>query len=62
MTSTNEELKNQEEELESQNEYLRKQLGSKMKQKQKVLESPPGSIHGDKKQVTWLVRQVKQNL
>ena len=40
VTSTNEELK-------SQNEYLRKPLGGNMKQKQKTFESPTGSVYGD---------------
>ena len=47
VTSTNEELKNQKEELKSQNKYLQK-LRSNIKQIQKVLESPSGSVHGDK--------------
>jgi len=32
-------------ELEKQNEYLQKQLGDDMKQKQKALESPSASVH-----------------
>ena len=47
LTLPNAELKNQKEELKSQNEYLRKQLGNNMKQKQKALESPSRSVHGD---------------
>jgi len=47
VTSFNVELKSHTEKLEKQNEYLRKQVGNDMKQKQKALESPTASVHGD---------------
>ena len=47
VTPSNVELKNQTEELKNKIEYLRKQLGNNMKQKQKALESPTESVHGD---------------
>jgi len=43
VTTTNHDLQRKIEETEGQNEYLCKQLGKSMKQKQQVLESPTGS-------------------
>ena len=40
---TNAELVQRLQELDQQNEYLRKQLKQSMKQKQRILESPTGS-------------------
>jgi len=40
---TNAELTQRLQELDHQNEYLRKQLKQSMKQKQRILESPTGS-------------------
>ena len=41
--SINNELKHNNEEMMSQNAYLRKQLDKSMKQKQRAIESPTGS-------------------
>ena len=44
---TNAELTQRLQELDNQNEYLRKQLKQSMKQKQRILESPTGSTPED---------------
>ena len=40
VTSSNQELKSSNKELKAQNEYLHKQLGTFLKQKQKMCEEP----------------------
>ena len=42
-------LSSSKEKLKKQNEYLQKQLGDDMKQKQKALESPSASVHDEDK-------------
>ena len=42
-TQTNAELAQKLKEVSQQNEYLRRQLGQSLKQKQRILESPTGS-------------------
>ena len=55
ITSSNQELKQQNDyvsnanhDLKQQNEYLRRQLDEAMKMKQKAIASPFGSNHGDR--------------
>jgi len=50
ITSSNQELKSSNQELKTQNEYLCKQLGTFLKQKQKLNEEPPYSAPQSREQ------------
>jgi len=47
VTQTDTELTRRLKEMAQQNEYIRKQLGNSLKQKQQILESPSGSALED---------------
>jgi len=51
VSSTTNELKQKFEESKGQNAYLRKQLGESMKIKQKLIQSPTGSIYGEQSEI-----------
>jgi len=51
ITSSNQELKSLNQELKAQNEYLHKQLGTFLKQKQKLNEEPSNSASQGREQV-----------
>jgi len=51
ITSSNQELKSSNQELKAQNEYLHKQLGSFLKQKQKLNEEPSHSASQGREKV-----------
>ena len=61
IATSNQELKQRFDESEGQNAYLRKQLGESLKLKQKLFQSPSGSVEGEGSEVVGHPREISSD-